>query len=185
MHSVLRFVRPAQKSRAILFDLVTITLCSFLLGLVSQFKFPLWFTPVPITLQLLTVLMIGALLGSKRAGASLALYLFEGVVGLPVFSGGGFGILHLFGPTGGYLVGFLLAAPLIGYYLEQRKGKVGIFSATLACSAATTLVFLTGALWLSYFVGGSQAIAIGVIPFLAGSALQVLSGGALISAIKR
>jgi biotin transport system substrate-specific component len=87
---------------------------SLLVALMAQVSVPLPFSPVPITGQTFAVLLVGAALGAKRGSASLLLYLLEGAAGLPVFAGGGAGPATFLGPTGGYLIGFVAAAWLVG-----------------------------------------------------------------------
>ncbi len=77
------------------------------------------FSPVPITGQTMAVLLVGALLGSRRGALAVLAYIAEGLAGLPVFAGGAAGLARLFGPTGGYLVGFVAAAFLVGWLAER------------------------------------------------------------------
>ena len=92
---------------------------SLLIALSAQLQFVLPFSPVPITGQTFTVLLLGALYGSKRGPATVVTYLALGVMGLPVFAGGTFGVARLVGPTAGYLVGFLVAAFVVGLLSER------------------------------------------------------------------
>src|SRR5207248_3930275 len=135
-------------------------------ALTAQLSFPLPFTPVPVTGQTFGVLLTGALLGSRRGGAALLLYLVEGAAGLPVFAGGTGSVAHLLGPTGGYLVSYPFAAGLMGFFSERgwdRKPH-GAVSAMLL---ASLLIYLVGAAWLAPFVGGIvPALVKDVLPFL-------------------
>lgn len=141
---------------------------ALLLAIAAQIKVPMW--PVPMTLQTVVVLMIGLTYGGRLASLTLAFYLLQGALGLPVFSGGG-GIMHLFGPTGGYLVGFLLAASFLGYAADRNGVRtLPVLVAMLA--GATLLIYLPGVLWLSGFVGLKQAVVAGMLPFLLGDALK-------------
>lgn len=92
---------------------------SLLLAVSAQFKIPLY--PVPVTGQTLVVLLIGMTYGPRLGGITMAAYLFEGAIGLPVFAGGAAGMAVLFGPTGGYLFGFLLAAVAMGYLADHHR----------------------------------------------------------------
>src|SRR5262245_17113843 len=83
---------------------------NLLLALSAQVRIPLFFTPVPITAQTFVVLLTGALLGPRLGAAAMAAYLLEGAMGLPVFQGGNSGVAYMFGPTGGYLIGFIASA---------------------------------------------------------------------------
>ena len=151
--------------------------CSLGLGLLAQIEVPLWFTPVPITLQTFGVMLIAALCGGRRGFYALLVYLAEGALGVPVFAGGSAGVAVLMGPTGGYLFGFPIAAFLMGSLLEKRKS----FSKILLTMLVGSLVMLgSGALWLSFLVGGSAALKLGVYPFLIGSGLKSLAASSLI-----
>ena len=142
----------------------------------AHISLPLFFTPVPLTLQPFAVLVVGLLLSPRLAFASLAVYLVEGAAGLPVFTpaaGAMAGIAHLIGPTGGYLLAYPVAAPLISS-LFRRTGKS--FTAALAATAAGNLVILAcGALWYSILTHAPIPLVLAqtVVPFLPGDALKV------------
>ena len=140
-----------------------------LLALSSQAAIPLPFTPVPVTMQTLAVLLIGMVLGSRRGALSVLLWLGEGAVGLPVFATGLF--------TGGYLVGFVAAAALVGWLAERRWDRRP--GTTVAAMAIGTLViYAFGVAWLSLFVGFGAALVQGVLPFLLGDALKIAAATA-------
>ncbi len=150
---------------------------SLFLALMSQLSLYLWFTPVPLSMQTLAVLMLGAVLGPKRGSLAVIAYLTEASLGLPFFAGGAAGLATLLGPKGGYLLGFILSAFLVGFLLEGKKG----YLRTLAALSVGTLVILaSGALWLSFYVGGHNALAMGVYPFLVGDLLKVGAAAALL-----
>ncbi len=150
---------------------------SLLLAGASQVAIPLPFTPVPVTLQTLAVLLTGMALGWKRGALAVLAYLGQGFVGLPVFAGGSLGVAHLFGPTGGYLVGFVAAAALVGLLAERRFDRRPS-TTVLAMVAGTMVIQLCGAAWLSLYVGAAAAVAQGVVPFLVGDALKVVAAAA-------
>lgn len=106
-----------RQQRSWLLDAALVVLFGAFVALTAQVQLPLW--PVPLTLQTLGVLFTGAVLGSRRGALALFLYLSEGAVGLPVFAGGASGIAYMLGPTGGYLVGFVLAAGVVGWLAER------------------------------------------------------------------
>ena len=111
-------------------DMGLILFGSLFVGICSQLAIYLPFSPVPITGQTFAVLFVGAILGSKKGGLSLALYILEGIIGLPVFAGGTSGMAVLFGPTAGYLIGFIPAAVLVGYLAEKgfdRRLNLNVF----------------------------------------------------------
>ena len=149
---------------------------SLLLALSAQFKIPLY--PVPITGQTLVVLLIGMTFGARLGGITMAAYLFEGVLGLPVFAGGASGIAILMGPTGGYLFGFLLASVTMGYLAERGMGRTAV-STVVAMIIGNCVIYVCGALWLSNFIGFGQAIAAGVLPFLYGDTLKLIIAAVL------
>ena len=149
---------------------------SLLLAVSAQFKIPLY--PVPVTGQTLVVLLIGMTYGPLLGGITVAAYLFEGALGLPVFAGGAAGVAVLMGPTAGYLFGFLLAAIAMGYFAERGMGRT-VVSTIAAMVIGNCVVYLCGALWLANFIGFGQAIVMGVLPFLYGDALKLVVAAGL------
>ncbi len=149
---------------------------SLLLAVSAQFKIPLY--PVPVTGQTLVVLLIGMTYGPRLGGITVAAYLFEGALGLPVFAGGAAGVAVLMGPTAGYLFGFLLAAIAMGYLAERGMGRT-VVSTIAAMVIGNCVIYLCGALWLANFIGFAQAIAAGVLPFLYGDALKLVVAAGL------
>jgi len=129
--------------------------------------------PVPVVLQNLFVLLAGLLLGSRWATVSVGVYLLAGICGLPVFAGGGAGIGRLLGPTGGYLVGFLPAAFLVGFITERAGHRIWIQVAAMI--GATLVIYGCGVPWLMKVAQLSlgKALAVGMIPFLVGDALKI------------
>ena len=144
---------------------------TLLLAVSAQFKIPLY--PVPVTGQTLVVLLIGMTYGPRLGGITMAAYLFEGALGLPVFAGGAAGVAVLIGPTGGYLFGFLLASVSMGYLAERGMGR-SVFSTSVAMVIGNFVIYLCGVVWLINFIGFGQAIAAGVLPFLYGDALKLV-----------
>ena len=149
---------------------------SLLLAVSAQFKIPLY--PVPVTGQTLVVLLIGMTYGPRLGGITMAAYLFEGALGLPVFAGGAAGVAVLLGKTGGYLFGFLLAGVSMGYLAERGMGRTAV-STIAAMVIGNGVIYLCGALWLANFIGFGQAIAAGVLPFLYGDALKLVVAAGL------
>jgi len=127
--------------------------------------------PVPQTAQTLALLLVVALLPARLGVYSVVLYLGLGILGLPVFSEGGRGIAHLLGNTGGYLIGFLLAALFLEYVLNQLKFKKIVY-AFGASVKAHLIILASGWFWLSTKVGVVQAWAYGVEPFLIGAVVK-------------
>ena len=173
--------RPAVQPRAFFYDAALVIAGSLLIALSAQLAVRLPFTPVPITAQTLAVLLTGALLGWRRGVAAVLLYLGEGLAGLPVFAGGGAGPGHMAGPTGGYLIGFLLAAFTTGWLAE--RGWDRRFGTTfLAMLAGNVLLYVPGLLWLAQFVGADKVLALGLYPFIIGDLIKVLIAAALLPA---
>jgi biotin transport system substrate-specific component len=165
-------------------DFILIISGSLLISLMAQIRIPLPFSPVPITGQTFAVLLVGAALGGRRAALSMILYLGQGAIGLPVFAGGGFGLARLLGPTGGYLVGFVPAAYLIGWLAEQGLDRRPV-SALPIFLAGQLVIYAFGVLWLSAFVGLPAALAGGLWPFLAVDGLKALLAAASLPAAWR
>ena len=143
---------------------------SLLLATSAQFKIPLY--PVPVTGQTLVVLLIGMVYGPRLGGVTVATYLLQGVIGLPVFAGGAFGVATLLGPTGGYLGGFLIATVVVGVLAERGMGR-GIMSTIIAMMIGNAIIYVTGASWLASFIGAEKALTAGVLPFLYGDILKL------------
>jgi biotin transport system substrate-specific component len=172
-------VRPENKARKLIFDLLCVIGGSLFMALMAQVSFYFWFTPVPITLQTLGVMLLGALLGSRRGPLAVLLYLGEGALGFPVFAGGSAGVGVFLGPTGGYLLGFVASAFLIGFFAE-RSGKQSYWQTCVALAIGSAITLLLGAFWLSVFVGWQNAWAMGVAPFLVGTIVKIFVATAII-----
>jgi biotin transport system substrate-specific component len=145
---------------------------SLLIALCAQLSFYLPVSPVPVTMQTFAVILTGALLGSKRGVMSIAAYLTEGALGLPVFAGGKMGLVILMGPTGGYLLGFLAAAFLTGY-LAERGWDRKYWTMALAMTLGTALIFIFGLAWLSIVLTDAPVLKIGLYPFIPGAILKI------------
>lgn len=148
---------------------------SLFVALCAQIRFPLPFTPVPITAQTLGVLLVGSLLGGYAGAGSMLLYLTMALVGLPFFTGGGAGIEHLYGATGGYLVAFPLAALVVGR-LAERGWDRRVPTTVLSMLIGNGIIYLLGVAWLAAFVGVQTAILTGMLPFIAGDIIKIVIG---------
>ena len=144
---------------------------SLLIALLAQLAVPVG--PVPISGQTLGVLLIAGALGARRAFWSVFMYIAQGVAGLPVFAGGRAGIGVVLGPTGGYLVGFLAAAVVVGVLCERGWDRHPA-ATFLAMLLGTAVIYLFGTLWLAQFAGWSAVLPLGVYPFLFGDALKAM-----------
>ena len=161
---------PARGMPRALRAVLLALLGSALLTISAKIEVP--FYPVPMTMQTLVVLLLGMAFGARLATATVLLYLAEGAVGLPVFAGTperGIGLAYMMGPTGGYLVGFVLTAALTGWLTERRRDVAGLVLATVAGTVAT---FVPGVLWLAYLIGFEQSLVHGLMPFLWGALVK-------------
>lgn len=162
-----------------LFSQVALVLAgSALLAISAQFAFRIPISPVPVTGQTLILLMIGMAYGSRLGAATVLAYLLEGGMGLPVFANGAAGWPVLIGPTGGYLVGFVAAAYVLGLLAERGYGR-GPVSTALAMLVGTAVIYLLGAVWLGQFLGFEKAVTVGVQPFLYGDVLKLIVAAGL------
>ena len=147
-------------------------------------RIPLPFSPVPITLQTFFVLLSGAFLGSNLGVLSQLSYILLGLSGLPIFSGAGSGILYIFGPTAGYLFGFVLAALFVGKYIKYSNDN-SFYAFCLLC-LGDLIILSCGILWLKILFGYSltKLLFIGFIPFIPGDLLKALIASALYLKLK-
>ena len=154
-------VTPNQK---IIRYFLAIFLGSILLTISAKIKIP--FYPVPMTMQTFVVLLMGIAFGWKIGLATISLYLFEGIIGLPVFAGTpekGVGFVYFTGPTMGYLIGFLFATFIAGYL----NLKTNMFSVFLKLILSVSIIYVLGILWLGNLIGWDKPLLqLGVIPFL-------------------
>lgn len=154
---------------------------SLFVALCAHISAPLFYTPVPVTMQTFAVLLVGLLLGPGAAFASLALYLLEGVSGLPVFNPlGPGGILQLMGPTGGYLLSYPFAAAAAGY-LYKRVRAAEFFQASIAAALGSVIILVAGAAWMAVLThaGAEKILALSVVPFLPGDILKLFAAAAV------
>ena len=149
---------------------VTVVICSLLLILSAKIKVDLY--PVPMTLQPLAVLMIAMLCGRNISVAAVSLYLFKGMVGIPVFAYGG-GLPYLLGPTGGFLFGFLFASMIIGELADRGGGKQN-FKSVLAMLIGLIVIYAFGIFQLSILKGFDFAIINGLKPFIVGDLYKLI-----------
>ncbi len=135
--------------------------------------------PIPIVLQNMFVLLTGLLLGPRWGLASVGVYLLAGLCGLPVFAGGTGGIGRLFGPTGGYLIGYLPGVFLAGWI--SKKGNHQPVFDVLAMIAAMIAIYGLGVSWLQFMSGMSpgKSLAVGMVPFLPGDAVKIAAAVAI------
>ena len=164
-------------------NLFVILIGSILLAISSKIKIP--FYPVPMTMQTLVVLIIGIGFGWKLGIATIMLYLFEGIIGLPVFSGTpekGVGLIYFTGPTMGYLIGFLVAVFFAGKFNYDNN----LFKNFLKLTFATSFIYILGMLWLGGLIGWDKPIfKLGAQPFLLAELFKILLATVAINQIKK
>lgn len=161
-------VKPASK----LMELPILLAFNLLLVASAYVAFPLPFSPVPVTGQTFGVLLVAMALGRVRGTGVVVAYLLEGAAGLPVFAGGAAGPQVLFGPTGGYLLGFVLAAYMVGSLAERGWDRT-IFRSIVAMTIGYAIIFACGVAMLSRFVPVDTVIALGLTPFLVGMLVKI------------
>ena len=164
-----------------LVNISTVLFGSIILIISAKIKVDLY--PVPMTLQPLAVLMIGMLFGRNLAIATIGLYILEGIAGFPVFAYGG-GLLYLFGPTGGFIVGFLIAGLVLGELADRGWGR-NILSSIFCMILGMFIIYFFGILQLSAIKGFAFAIIKGFYPFLVGDLYKLLVAGILVPFIWR
>ena len=152
----------------------------------AYIRMPLFFTPVPVTLQTFFVLLSGAMLGRRWGSLSQAAYLSIGALGLPVFQGYGGGLSHIFGPTGGYLLGFIPASYLVGYLLSGDK-KMSAFKVSASMAGGLILIYTLGIIWLKLLlnIGLSTAFMLGLYPFLPGAVVKLIAASSIYMSISK
>ena len=163
-------------------QLVSVLAGTILLALSARVQIPFW--PVPFSMQTFVVLALGMVYGPALGAATVLAYLGQGLMGLPVFVAGG-GPAYLAGPTGGYLLGMVPAAWIVGE-LVRRGWAANPLKAIAAAALGNLAVYLVGVSWLALWLGGiSQAISAGLLPFLPGAALKIAAAGLLVWALLR
>ncbi len=162
-------VVPRSKTSAVV---LTIAFAA-LTALAAQWRFYLPFTPIPITGQTFAVLLSGAALGWRLGGTSQIVYVGAGLIGLPVFAGGGSGFETITGASGGYLVGFVIAAALVGHLAERGQDR-RVDTAAAAFLLGSVTIYLFGVAWLMQVTGWDlpEAMAKGVAPFVVGDLVK-------------
>lgn len=165
--------------RSLMRDAAIALAATGLLTLSAKIQVP--FYPVPMTLQSLTVLVIGAAFGWRLGMITILAYLAEGAMGLPVFAGKGAGLGYMMGPTGGYLIGFVLAAGVTGFLAERGYTK-SVIGALGVMTLGHLVLFAPGYLWMAQIFGAEKAYVLGVAPFYAATVLKTALGAALLPA---
>jgi biotin transport system substrate-specific component len=181
------FALPTFARRA-----VTVLLGSLFVAVCAHIAFPLWFTPVPVTLQTFAVLVLALVLSPGMAASVMVAYLLEGMAGLPVFAPTPtVTFLHILGPTGGYLLAYPAAAALTSFLCRRFRSSKSI-RADFALSAASAaigsaVILLSGALWFGILThqAAIPVLAMTVAPFLAGDTLKVVAAAGAAAGLRR
>jgi biotin transport system substrate-specific component len=177
---------PASTASTLLQSAGIVLAGSALVAVCAHLSVPLWFTPVPITLQPFAVLLLGLLLGPRLVAATMVAYLVEGASGLPVFtpSGPG-GLLQLFGFTGGYLLSYPIVTPLIS--VLWRHGARSFTRGIVIAGAGSLVTLGMGAIWLGFVTHATPITVINhaVLPFLPGDALKVVAVAGIAAGLSR
>ena len=176
--TVVGLLRPCAKKWAALYDIAVVVGGSVLIALCAQLAIG-W--PIPVTGQTFAVLMIGALLGARRASLSVLIYIMEGAAGLPVFSQGRGGFLVLLGPTGGYLIGFVFAVYIVGL-LAERGWDRRIGTTVIAMVLGNLVIYTFGLFWLCCLTGfNARTLATGLY-FIPGDLVKIILAAILLPA---
>jgi biotin transport system substrate-specific component len=165
-------------------NMLTVGAASLFIAVAAQVALPIPFSPVPLTLQPLAVLLVGVTLGSTRGAAAVLLYLFEGATGLPVFAQSSAGAFWLFGATGGYLMSYPAAAWLAGWFSENGWGTTRL-RAVSGMIVALAVIYAGGWAWLSTIAGPRAAFTMGVAPFVLADLVKVALGAALLPQLQK
>tara|TARA_B100001248_G_C27127190_1_gene338470 strand:- start:12 stop:563 length:552 start_codon:yes stop_codon:yes gene_type:complete len=178
----MEFVKSLKQTKLIKYILFAL-IGTILLAISSKIKIP--FYPVPMTMQTFVVLLIGIAFGWKLAVATISLYLFEGIIGIPVFSGTpekGIGLIYFTGPTMGYLIGFIVAGYIAGKFVYDNNLLKNFLKLTLATSS----IYFLGMLWLGTLIGWEKPIfKLGAQPFLLAELFKILIATLAINQIKK
>ena len=154
---------------------------SALIALCAQVSVP--FYPVPVTMQTFSVILIGLTYGWRLGGITVALYLIEGSIGLPVFAGGKGGMIVMMGPTAGYLYGFFLAAVACGWFTERGFDR-SYLKLIVPLLAGNVLLYTSGLIWLGNFIGWDKPVLdLGLYPFIPGDLLKIALAAVLLPTV--
>lgn len=168
-------------------DIALVTAGAALVAVLAQVAVPLW--PVPVTGQTLAVLLVGASLGAARGAASLSLYALLGAVGLPIYSDASSGCSVLLGPTGGYIIGFIASAAIVGWAAERSWDR-GWYKPIITFIGGSLVVFAFGLPWLAVALGQlglpndlQSVLVAGFYPFIIGGLIKAAIAAALLPAL--
>lgn len=171
------------RSRAAV-NVLLVVAASAIIAVAAQIAINVPFSPVPLTLQPIAVLLVGVTLGSRRGAAAAALYLFEGLVGLPVFAQAHGGAPWLVAATGGYLMSYPAAAFVAGWFSERGWGSTTLRAVT-GMLAALGIIYAGGFSWLSILAGPRAAFTMGIVPFVVADIVKISLAAAVLPYAQR
>ena len=175
-----------HRENTLLRNLCLVILASAALWASAKIQVPFW--PVPMTMQTFVVLTIGMAFGWRLGTAAIMLYLAQGALELPVFAGTpekGIGLAYMAGPTGGYLIGYVLAAGVVGW-LAEKKWDRNVFTTAAALLIGNAVIYVPGLLWLGAVIGWDKPVLeFGLYPFLPGDALKLVLAAVLFPVLWR
>ena len=178
----MEFVKTFKSTKLLKYFFIAL-LGSILLAISSKIRIP--FYPVPMTMQTFVVIFLGVAFGWKLGVATVSLYLFEGIIGLPVFSGSpekGIGLAYFTGPTMGYLIGFIVTVYIVGQFVYDNN----LVKTFLKLIFATSFIYILGMLWLGSLIGWDKPVFIlGAQPFLLAELFKILIATLTINQIKK
>lgn len=161
---------------------------TFLTAVGAFIRIPLPFTPVPVTMQVFFVLLGALALGPRWGTVSQAAYLGLGIAGMPMFTLLGAGVAHLAGPTGGYIIGFIAAQPVVGMIAGRDDGiKSGVIRTAAALAAGLAVIYFFGCTHLGLLTGleFEKVLMLGLVPFIPGALLKAAAAGAIYNILKK
>lgn len=166
-------------------ELTKLSLCVALLCVSSYLSFPIPFSTAPVTAQTIVLNMMALILTPKQSLASVGIYILLGICGLPVFSGGTAGIGRLLGPTGGFIIGFLITAPLISFLKGEKNSILRYLLVTILVGMPVLYAFGTAFMCITQKISILAALSAAVVPFLFGDVLKCIAGSYLALALNK
>lgn len=159
-----------------------VLLGSWVIAASAWISVPMW--PVPMTMQTCAILVIAALAGRRLAAETVSAYLLQGAIGLPVLASGNAGLVYMAGPTGGFLLGFLVAAIVVGW-MADRGWTRNVLLAAAAIAVGHLVINALGVAWLTTFIGFAAAVQKGAVVFLVGAIVKTALAALFVRAILR
>jgi len=173
---LINVIWPFKKTSILIKNIALVFFGTFLITISAKIQVPFW--PVPMTMQTFAVLIIAMAYGWKLSVITLALYLIEGAMGIPVFAKGG-GYTYLIGPTSGYLYGMLIASGVVGFFGDKGYGK-NILTCLIPLCLGSIIIFVLGVGYLASLIGLEKAIQGGLLPFIPSEFFKIALAAILI-----